>query len=140
MALACFAAAPIAKENGLKISLEAIKIAAAGFVIPYMAVFTPALMLQDGGELAAAIGFWPAVVYIVFKALLAIGLWGVAVVGFLHRRMGWPERLLAMAAAFLLVAALPLTDGLGLALVAVFIAWQVWSTRRDGPASVASNG
>tara|TARA_R110002124_G_scaffold1797_17_gene11598 strand:- start:57281 stop:59398 length:2118 start_codon:yes stop_codon:yes gene_type:complete len=140
VALACFAAAPIAKENGLKISLEAIKIAAAGFVIPYMAVFTPALMLQDGGELAAAIGFWPAVVYIVFKALLAIGLWGVAVVGFLHRRMGWPERLLAMAAAFLLVAALPLTDGLGLALVAVFIAWQVWSSRRDGPASVASNG
>ncbi|WP_371136176.1 TRAP transporter permease [Devosia sp.] len=140
VALACFAAAPIAKENGLKISLEAIKIAAAGFVIPYMAVFTPALMLQDGGELSAAIGFWPAVVYVVFKALLAIGLWGVAVVGFLHRRMGWPERLLAMAAAFLLVAALPLTDGVGLALVAVFIAWQVWSTRRDGPASAASNG
>src|SRR5690554_3439507 len=140
VALACFAAAPIAKENGLKISLEAIKIAAAGFVIPYMAVFTPALMLQDGGELSAAIGFWPAVVYVVFKALLAIGLWGVAVVGFLHRRMGWPERLLAMAAAFLLVAALPLTDEVGLALVAVFIAWQVWSTRRDGPASAASNG
>jgi len=140
VALACFAAAPIAKENGLRISLEAIKIAAAGFVIPYMAVFTPALMLQDGGELSAAIGFWPAVAYIVFKAVLAIGLWGVAVVGFLHRRMGWPERILAMAAAFLLVAALPLTDGLGLALVAVFIAWQVWSTRRDGPASVASNG
>ena len=140
VALACFAAAPIAKENGLKISLEAIKIAAAGFVIPYMAVFTPALMLQDGGELSAAIGFWPAVVYVVFKTVLAIGLWGVAVVGFLHRRMGWPERALAMAAAFLLVAALPMTDGLGLTLVTVFIAWQVWSTRRKGPAPTVSNG
>ncbi|MDH5453998.1 MAG: TRAP transporter permease, partial [Paracoccaceae bacterium] len=46
VALACFAAAPIAKENGLRISMEAIKVAAAGFVIPFMAVYTPALMLQ----------------------------------------------------------------------------------------------
>ena len=61
MALACFAAAPIAKESGLKISVEAIKVAAAGFVIPFMAVYTPALMLQDGGPLAQAIGYWPAV-------------------------------------------------------------------------------
>ncbi len=41
VALACFAAAPIAKESGLKISIEAIKVAAAGFVIPFMAVYTP---------------------------------------------------------------------------------------------------
>ena len=34
VALACFAAAPIAKESGLKISFEAIKVAMAGFVIP----------------------------------------------------------------------------------------------------------
>ena len=55
VALACFAAAPIARESGLKISMEAIKIAAAGFVIPFMAVYTPALMLQDGGPLATCL-------------------------------------------------------------------------------------
>ncbi|CAM5333284.1 C4-dicarboxylate ABC transporter OS=Stutzerimonas stutzeri OX=316 GN=CXK95_07365 PE=4 SV=1 [Stutzerimonas stutzeri] len=33
VALACFAAAPIARENGFKISLWAIRIAAAGFVV-----------------------------------------------------------------------------------------------------------
>ena len=48
VALACFAAAPIAKENGLRISFEAIKVAAAGFVIPFMAVYTPALMRRAG--------------------------------------------------------------------------------------------
>ncbi|HRM74877.1 MAG TPA: TRAP transporter permease, partial [Paracoccus sp. (in: a-proteobacteria)] len=36
VALACFAAAPIAKESGLKISFEAVKVAAAGFVVPFM--------------------------------------------------------------------------------------------------------
>ncbi|HMO06590.1 MAG TPA: TRAP transporter permease [Paracoccaceae bacterium] len=120
VALACFAAAPIAKERGLTISLNAVKIAAAGFVIPFMAVYTPALMLQDGGPLAIAIGYLPAVAYIVGKAVLAIGLWGVAVIGWLGRPLGLWQRALAMVAAGMLVAAWPSTDGIGLALVAVF--------------------
>ena len=82
VALAAFAAAPIAKETGLKIGLNAVRIAAAGFVVPYMAVYTPALMLQDGGPLAETIGYWPAVAYIIVKAVLAIVLWGAATIGY----------------------------------------------------------
>ena len=129
VALACFAAAPIAKESGLKISMEAIKVAAAGFVIPFMAVYTPALMLQDGGALAAEIGYVPAVIYIVGKTALAIGLWGAAVIGFLGSRLGWPLRGLGMIAAFTLVASLPLTDEIGFALAALF-AFLVWRQMR----------
>ena len=129
VALACFAAAPIAKESGLKISTEAIKVAAAGFVIPFMAVYTPALMLQDGGALAAEIGYVPAVIYIVGKTALAIGLWGAAVIGFLGSRLGWPLRGLGMIAAFTLVASLPLTDEIGFALAALF-AFLVWRQMR----------
>ncbi|WP_292979015.1 TRAP transporter permease, partial [Paracoccus sp. UBA5162] len=116
VALACFAAAPIARENGLKISMEALKVAAAGFVIPFMAVYTPALMLQDGGPLVASVGFAPAVAYIVGKSVLAIGLWGVAVIGWLGHRLPVWQRLLAAAAAFTMIAALPLTDEIGFAL------------------------
>ncbi|THD85840.1 TRAP transporter permease [Aliigemmobacter aestuarii] len=131
VALACFAAAPIAKERGLTISLNAVKIAAAGFVIPFMAVYSPALMLQPGGPVAEAIGLVPAVAYVVVKAALSIGLWGVAVIGWLGRPLALWERGLAMAAAFTLVAALPLTDEIGFALVAVF-AGLMWFTRRKG--------
>ncbi len=133
VALACFAAAPIAKENGLRISMEAIKVAAAGFVIPFMAVYTPTLMLQDGGPLAEAIGFGPAVAYIVAKTVLAIGLWGTAVIGWLGRPLSWPLRLLAAAAAVTLVAALPLTDEAGFALAVAF-AVLIW---RGGAARTA---
>ena len=129
VALACFAAAPIARESGLRISFEAIKIAAAGFVIPFMAVYTPALMLQDGGPLAEAIGYWPAVAYIVFKAGLAIALWGAAVIGYLRSRLAAWERLLAAAAAFTLVAALPITDEIGFALAALIVGQHLWRTR-----------
>ena len=129
VALACFAAAPIAKERGLTISVNAVKIAAAGFVIPYMAVYTPALMLQPGGALAETIGFVPAVVYIVTKTVISIGLWGVAVIGWLGRPLAMWERALAMVAAFTLIAALPLTDEIGLALALLF-AGQLWWRRR----------
>ena len=125
VALACFAAAPIAKASGLRISMEAIKVAAAGFVIPFMAVYTPVLMLQPGGPLAEAIGFWPAVAYTVVKTVLSIGLWGVAVIGWMGRPLGWPIRILAMIAAFTLIAALPLTDEIGFALAAL-TAGLIW--------------
>ncbi|WP_334119669.1 TRAP transporter permease [Limnobacter sp.] len=120
VALACFAAAPIAKERGLTISLEAVKIAAAGFVIPYMAVYTPSLMLQDGGPLAADIGYVPAVIYIVFKTVIAIALWGAAVIGFLGAKLPVWLRVLAMVSSFTLIAALPVTDEIGFALAVVF--------------------
>jgi len=129
VALACFAAAPIARESGLKIAGEAVKIAAAGFIIPFMAVYTPALMLQDGGPLAEAYGYAPAVAYIVVKTVLAIGLWGAAVIGFLGRPLSWAQRALALAAAVALIAALPMTDGLGFALMLAFAGWS-WASLR----------
>ncbi|MEZ5789820.1 MAG: TRAP transporter permease [Nitratireductor sp.] len=129
VALACFAAGPIAKESGLKISFEAIKVAAAGFVIPYMAIYTPALMLQDGGALASSIGYLPAVAYIIFKAVIAIGLWGTAVIGYAGGDLRVHERSLATLAAFTLVAALPATDEAGFVLALVFAA-VVWFRQR----------
>jgi TRAP transporter 4TM/12TM fusion protein len=137
VALACFAAAPIARESGLAISMQAIKVAAAGFVIPFMAVYSPALMLQPGGELAAQWGLPLAAAYIIIKALLAIGLWGAAVTGFLRTTMNWPERLLAAAAAITLIAALPLTDEIGFVLTAVTVVLH-WRLSRTRMAAVAA--
>jgi len=122
VALACFAAAPIAKESGLKISLWAMRIAAAGFVVPFMAVYDPALMMQSDS--------WGAIFYMLFKASLAIGLWGVAVVGFLNMRLSWWERLLAFAAGVALILAMPVTDELGYGLAALFFAQHLWRARR----------
>jgi TRAP transporter 4TM/12TM fusion protein len=130
VALACFAAAPIAKESGLKIAMEAIKVAAAGFVIPYMAVYTPALMLQPGGALASTIGFYPAVIYVVFKTALAIALWGIAVIGYFKTHLAWWERVLATAAAFSLIAAIPVSDQIGFALAVIFFG-QHWYRNRQ---------
>ncbi|AEH85303.1 TRAP transporter permease [Mesorhizobium opportunistum] len=130
VALAAFAAAPMAKESGLKIGIQATKLAIAGFVVPFMAVYTPALMLQDAGPIAAQFGYPIEVAYIVVKACMGIVLWGAAAVGFLATRMAWWERLVAFAAGVLLVAAVPLTDETGWALSLAWIGWHCWRARR----------
>ncbi|CAN5224058.1 TRAP transporter permease [soil metagenome] len=135
VALAAFAAAPIAKETGLKIGIQAVRVALAGFVIPFMAVYSPALMLQDGGPLAEALGYPAAVAYIVFKACLAIMLWGAAAIGYLRQQLPWWERIVATAGAFLLVAAIPVTDEIGFAVAAVFLAQHYWRAARPAKAA-----
>ncbi|TGQ74545.1 TRAP transporter permease [Mesorhizobium sp. M00.F.Ca.ET.186.01.1.1] len=135
VALAAFAAAPMAKESGLKIGIQATKLAIAGFVVPFMAVYTPALMLQDAGPIAAQFGYPVEVAYIVAKACMGIVLWGAAAVGFLVRRMAWWERLVAFAAGVLLVMAVPLTDETGWALSLAWIGWHCWRARQTAIAA-----
>jgi TRAP transporter 4TM/12TM fusion protein len=129
VALAAFAAAPMAKVSGLKIGMQAVKIALPGFVVPYMAVYDPTLMLQPVPGLEGA-GYWVAVVYIIVKAALALTLWGVASIGYFLTPLTWWERLWAAAAAAFLVLALPITDEVGFGLAALFIGYHVWRTRR----------
>jgi TRAP transporter 4TM/12TM fusion protein len=129
VALAAFAAAPMAKVSGLRIALQATKLAIAGYVVPFMAVFTPALMLQDGGAIAAAVGYPVEVVYIVVKACLAIALWGAAVVGFLLGPMALWERALAAAATAFLLLAMPWTDETGFGLAALVVGLHWWRLR-----------
>ena len=68
VALAAFAAASIAKASPMKIGIKAVQIAVAGFVIPYMTVYDPMLMLQGSPTLLG-------VLYIVGKAVLATAVW-----------------------------------------------------------------
>ena len=122
VALAALAAASIAKESYMKIGWKATQIAIAGFVIPYMAVYDPSLMLQGG--------HWYNTLYMVFKALVAIGLWGAAAIGYLRAPLNWFERIVCAGGALLLVVAVPLTDELGFAVGAVFVAFHFFKSRR----------
>jgi len=121
VALAAFAAASIAKASPMRIGWKATHIAIAGFVIPYMAVYDPSLMLQTGTLLDTA--------YVVFKAIIAILLWGAASIGYLRAPLNWAERIFVTIAAFLLVVAIPWTDEVGFGLCAAFVAWHLFRTR-----------
>jgi TRAP transporter 4TM/12TM fusion protein len=124
VALAALAAAPIAKENPDKIGWEAMRIALAGYVIPFIFVYSPALMLQAGDPMAAQLGFYGAVALATFKALVAIVLFGMVAIGFLFTRLTLLERLVALGAALCLLGDFPYSDTLGFALTAALMIWQ----------------
>ncbi|WP_211250510.1 TRAP transporter permease [Simplicispira psychrophila] len=132
VALAAFAAAPIARASPMKIGFQAMRIAIAGFVIPYMAVYAPALMLQGGS--------WVDTGYVVFKAVVAIVLWGGAAIGYWLTPLSWLARLWALLAAGFLVTALPLTDEIGLAMAATLVAWHLLRRRSTGGGTTALGG
>lgn len=111
----------------MKIGFKATQIAIAGFVVPYMAVYDPMLMMQGDPTIAG-------VAYITAKAILAVVLWGAAAIGYLRTPLAWWERTLTAATALLLVAAIPLTDEIGFGLAAAFFAWNEVKRRKVSPA------
>jgi TRAP-type uncharacterized transport system fused permease subunit len=127
VALAALAASSIAKASDQKIGWKATQIAIAGYVVPFMAVYDPALML---------LGSWQDSVYVIVKALVAIGLWGAAIVGYLWAPISLMERVGAVVAACLLVAAVPATDAIGFAMAAAFGLYHA-ATSRAQRASVS---
>jgi TRAP transporter 4TM/12TM fusion protein len=136
VALAALAAAPIARENPDKIGWEAMRIALAGYVIPFIFVYSPALMLQAGDPMAAKLGFYGAVALATFKALVAIVLFGMVAIGFLFTRLTVLERVVGLGAALCLLGDFPYSDTLGFALSAALILWQQRQRSRANMAAV----
>jgi TRAP transporter 4TM/12TM fusion protein len=136
VALAALAAAPIAKENPDKIGWEAMRIALAGYVIPFIFVYSPALMLQAGDPMAEQLGFYGAVIFATFKALVAIGLFGVVAIGFLFAPLTLAERVVAFIGALCLLGDFRFSDTAGFIFAVVVILWQ-WRQRLRSTAAAA---
>ena len=134
VALAAFAAAPMAKESGLKIGVQAVRIALPAFIVPYLTVADPVLLLQPVPGLDG-IGYWLDVGYVAVKATLAVVLWGIAAFGYVNGPVNWAGRALAAAAAGFLIFPSLATDAVGFALAAGFFGWQVLAARRARAAS-----
>ena len=110
VSLAAFAAAGIAGAPPIRTAVFAAMLAGAGFIVPFMFVYGPEL-LMIGSPLNIGLATATAIVGVI--SLAAGG------VGFARKRLAGWERLLALAAALLLVYPGLLTDGAGLAAVTV---------------------
>jgi TRAP transporter 4TM/12TM fusion protein len=120
VSLAAFAAAGISGASPMRTAVSAAKLATAGFVIPFMFVYGPELLL-DGTPIAV---FGAAVT----AAVGIIGL-AAAVVGHAHRPLGVAARLACAAAALLMIRPDPVTDAVGiLVLGAVVLTLPLGST------------
>ena len=87
VALAIFAAAAIAKENPIRLALNALRLASVGFVLPIAWVYHPEIVIGADGT-----GLLDALTYVPLLLVAIVGL-SAAHVGHLFRPLTMAERL-----------------------------------------------
>ena len=85
--------------------------------------------------MAVQLGFYGAVAFATFKALVAIGLFGTVAIGFFLIRMTVAERIVAFIAALCLLGEFRFSDTAGFILALACVLWQF---RQRARASVAA--
>ena len=108
VSLAAYAAAGISGSPPLKTAWTAMGLASAGFLVPFMFVYAPALILD---------GTVTEILTTTLTALIGVIALAGAVIGHVRGPLGLVRRLLLMVAAVALIAPGFLWDGIGLILL-----------------------
>ena len=111
VALAAFAGAGIAGGNATKTGFQAVKLALAGFVVPYIFVYSPTLLLVESSYLTITIAAITAIIGVVSL--------GVFVEGYLFKETNFLVRMMSLAAAMLLMIPGGFTDIAGFILFSI---------------------
>jgi len=114
-----YAAATIAGENFWRVAGQALRIAGAVFLIPFMMVYRPELLLN---------GSLPWIAYNVAVAWVMIVSISGASIGFLLGPLNWGLRVYLYVAAAALFYPSGYADALGIGMVAAFLALR-WTRR-----------
>ena len=123
VALAAYAGAAIARANPIKTGVIATRLAIGAFILPYIYVLSPQLLLIDVTFLGV---LQPIVTSIVGMSAIAS-----ALTGYLLRPLGPIERIVLAAAGLCLVDPGLLTDVIGLTAVAGVVVYQVLRRRAE---------
>ena len=116
VALAAYAGAGISGGNALKTGVHASKLAIAAFIIPYIFVLSPVILMVDAEPLTLVIA--------TLSALAGMVALSSALCGFLADHCRFYERLLLIVAGLLMIKPGGTTDIIGFAVFAVIIAVQ----------------
>lgn len=110
VAMAAFAAAPIAKEGAAKIGIAAFKMALPAFLIAFCFGFQPELVM---------IGTWYNIIFVFINCVLGVIGMSIGIQGYINQKVNLPKRIMWVVGGILLILPqLPLTLA-GYVLVAV---------------------
>lgn len=117
VALAAFAASGISGGDPIKTGVNSAKLAIAAFIIPYMFVFNPALLMIDSSPLE--------IIWVVITAITGMVAIGAGMIGYWYRKCNWIERIIIVATGLLLIFPETITDIVGLGIFLVLLIIQV---------------
>ncbi|WP_134702823.1 TRAP transporter permease [Ammoniphilus sp. YIM 78166] len=112
VALSAFAAAGIAGSPPMKTGFTSFRLAIVAFIIPYMFIYSPALLMQ---------GEWYSIAGALLSALLGCFLISSSIIGWLGRTLGMASRGVLFLTSVLMLHPSLYTDLIGLAVLAVML-------------------
>ena len=124
VALAAMAGSAIAKSDPFKTGLNAVKLAIAAFIVPYIFVFNQK-MLFIGAQ-------WYDILQIGITSIFGMIGIAAALEGYFTRHAHLLQRALFLMGGLLLIEPGLLTDILGVAIILVPILWQMLENKRFG--------
>ncbi|MCI8437841.1 MAG: TRAP transporter large permease subunit, partial [Lawsonibacter sp.] len=131
VALASFAAAGLSGGDPMKTGWQSVRLALAGFIVPFMFIYNPQLLLENVTILSG--------IQVVLTSCIGVVLIAAFVEGYLFGRMHVVLRLVSAAGALLLIDSRPITDVIGIAcLVIIILAQKLVFHRHDGPSPSAA--
>jgi len=130
VALAAFAAAGISGGKPLRTGVNASKLAISAFIIPYMFVLSPALLMIDTTI--------PNLIWVVFSAFVGMLAISTGMIGFWYRKLNIVERIIAVVTGLLLIYPETISDIVGLVLFAAMFAIQYAAGKRERAQQTAS--
>lgn len=117
VALAAYAGAGISGGNALKTGVNASKLAIAAFIIPYMFVLSPELLLMDGLTAGLALSL--------FTALVGMVALSSSLIGYLAAPLKSWQRIILAAGGLMLIKPGIETDIIGVAIFATILILQL---------------
>ncbi|MFV0496957.1 MAG: TRAP transporter permease [Candidatus Fimivivens sp.] len=123
VALAAFAAAGLSGGNAVKTGVQSVKLSIAGFIVPYMFVYSPQLLLRETTFME---GLWVTV-----AACIGVFMIGAAVEGYIFTKVHFVLRFALFVGALLLIYSGFITDIIGFViLIGVLIVQKSLSRSR----------
>jgi TRAP transporter 4TM/12TM fusion protein len=116
VALAAFAAAGISGGDPIKTGFMSVKLAIAGFIVPFMFVYSPQLLLVDTSFMEG--------IRVAIGACLGVFMIAVAVEGYIFTNMNWFIRIVTAGGALCLIDSRIITDVIGILVLVALIVFQ----------------
>lgn len=130
VALAAYAGSGIARSDPMKTAVNASKLAVAAFLIPYIFVMSPALLMINTTL--------PQVLIMVATSIVGMIGVGAAVAGYLITRATWLERLVFLVGGLLMIDPGRITDLIGAGLlIAAYLVQRVRQKKEERKQSLA---
>ena len=145
VALAAFAGAGIAGGDPMRTGFTALKLSAAGFLIPYLFVYNPAMLMIDTTGVAMNAKEFPMasfldIAMITITAIIGIIALSAAIEGYFATHLNAVSRLIIGVGALLMIIPEFYTDIIGIVVVVIFggLNWVKSRKENSGTLNVTS--